>query len=436
MSAPIFGKPYVTALPGLLSAANPGAYVAGPVLQAGDITVYKNNVLVPGGLDSLPVNDPPGSPRLRIQLSADEMSCDELLVYFHSPAGLWSDVALAIQPRSSLNSGYVDLVLGTRTEDTAWLRVRKTGAVAAGPSSYGVRVKLEVLDAYGVDKQIFVYHKRPLNLSAGTYVGDFNHVCSPTDFGNYPVDDVSVDVDHSALPRFYRSAFVDLLFDSIRDADEFERVVWEDIYAIKQNMDRIRRLTEPQTVTVGPAPGVANIAIDQPAPPTPPAPTYGDADATLAEPLITRDFGETGISWTLPAKQVFLKKGENAKTLLFQGFNFSEIPSDAKLIGLEVDFAFNSTPPGRLEWLKLYLPTGPAGDNLAAGVAAPAENAASHNFSLSLGSSSTLLGSGATVADVKRGEFGLLALVDAPYGDALITIGSVSIVAHWTPVAS
>lgn len=436
MSAPIFGRSYVVALPGLLSAANPGAYLNAPTISADDLRVYKDNQLVVGGLDTLPVNDPPGSPRLRLSLSADEMSCQQLLIYFHSVAGLWSDVAFDIQPRSSQNAGYIDLVLGGGPDNNTWIKVRKTGAVATGPDAYGVRVKMEVIEAAGVDREIFVYHKRPLDPTQGTFIGDFDHICSPTDFGNYPVDNLATEVDRSHLPEFYRSAFVDLLLDSIQAADEFERVVWEDIYLLKRNVDRLSRLTTPVIAIAGNAPTIANVPVDFPGPPPLPTPTYGSTDTTVALSTIARNIPATNLtSWNETSQNISLTRGQNSTFLVLQGFDFTEVPANALLVGLTVALNVASSPPGKLEWLKLHLPTGPAGDNLAATAPVPGMSDPTLNYSLSLGGAANLLGSGATVADIKRGEFGLILLAEAAYGDTQLTVTGASITAHWKPVA-
>ena len=436
MSAPIFGKPYVTALPGLLSASAPGAYVLAPNVQAEDVTLYRDGTLVPAGLSNLPVNDPAGSPRLRVQFSAEEMSSQEVILHLHSADGMWSDVILEIHPHSSENAGYVDLVLGLATDDSTAIRIRKTGVIAEGPQAYGVRLRMEVIEASGIDKEIFVYQKRPLDLTKGTFVGDFNHICSPTDLGNYPVDDVSNEVDLNPLPAFYRSVFVDLLFDSITAADEFERVFWEDIYLLKRNMDRLRRLQVPQIVTVGGIAGAGNIQVDFPAPPPPPTPTYGGVESTQATPTFVRCMGAKTVPWDVSGQTVVLAAGENSQFLILQDCDFSAIPASARLVGLKVDLNFASSPPGRLEYLKFNLPDGPAGDNLAADVAEPTDGSPTHSYALSKGGSSDLLGTAATVADVKRGEFGLMALVDAPYGETVAAITAVTITAYWTPIAT
>ena len=437
MSAPIFGKPYVVALPGLLSAANPGAYAIAPVINPEDIKVYRNNVLVPAGLTTLPQNDPPGSPRLRLQFTADEMACEQLQVYLHSLGGLWSDVSLEITPRSSLNSGYVDLVLGFVVDNGASIKVRKTGAIASGqPDGYGVRLKLEVTETAGIDKEIFIYQQRPLDVTAGTFVGDFNHVCSPTDMGNYPVNQAQTEVSKSGLPQFYRSHFVDLLFDSIADADEAEQALWEDIFLLKLNVDRLSRLTSEQVVVVGPPAGIANSVIDLPTPPPAPPQNYGTTQSTQASPTMARSLGHSlWAAWNVQAQTVVVPAGKNSQYLLLQGFDFSAIPETAKLVGLTVALSFDSAPPARLEWLMINLPDGPAGDNLAEDIAAPAAEALTHNYEIVRGSDAELLGTNATTANVKRGEFGLMALVDSPYEvDGAAAITAVAITAHWKPV--
>ncbi len=437
MSAPIFGRPYVVALPGLLSSSNPGAYVTSPVINPGDIKLYRDNELVVGGLQTTPQNDPPNSPRLRVQFTADEMACDLLEVYFHSLDGLWSDVCLQIKPRTSLNSGYIDLVLASVVNNGASLKVRKTGAVAASqPDGYGVRLKLEVTEAAGVDKEIFVYQQRPLDVTAGSYVGDFNHVCSPTDMGNYPVGQAQTEVPKSGLPPFYRSHFVDLLFDSIKDADEAEQAIWEDIYFLKRNVDRLARLTSEQVVVVGPPEGIANTIIDFPSPPPAPPQNYGSSQSTQASPTLVRSLGSSiWAAWNVLSQTAVIPAGKNSQYLLLQGFDFSAVPATAQLVGLEVALSFDSSPPGRLEWLRINLPDGPAGDDLAADVPVPSDGDPTLNYDLALGGSTDLLGTKATAADVRRGEFGLMALVDSPYGaTTTVAITGATIKAHWKPV--
>ena len=86
----------------LVSAAT-GQLLASPPLSAGDFRVSKDHGALTT-LATLPTVAPAGSVLVRVQLSAAEMTADQVDVYAHDPDGVWDDVLVQIQPTLTLGS--------------------------------------------------------------------------------------------------------------------------------------------------------------------------------------------------------------------------------------------------------------------------------------------------------------------------------------------
>jgi len=101
MPEPQRGRAYEFSL-SLVSTAT-GQLLASPPLAAGDVRVSKDHGAL-ATLATLPTVAPAGSVLVRVQLSAAEMTANQVDVYAHDPDGVWEDVLVQIQPTVTLGS--------------------------------------------------------------------------------------------------------------------------------------------------------------------------------------------------------------------------------------------------------------------------------------------------------------------------------------------
>ena len=74
-----------------------GAFIVDPGLEAGDVTVMTDFVSK-GNIDTLPTLTT--SVNLQVDLSADEMNGDVVIVNFSDPHGVWEDAAIIIETQT------------------------------------------------------------------------------------------------------------------------------------------------------------------------------------------------------------------------------------------------------------------------------------------------------------------------------------------------
>jgi hypothetical protein len=86
-----------------LIATATGQLLASPPLAAGDFRVSKDHAALTT-LATLPTVAPAGSAIVRVQLSAAEMTANQVDVYAHDPDGVWEDVSVQIQPTVTLGT--------------------------------------------------------------------------------------------------------------------------------------------------------------------------------------------------------------------------------------------------------------------------------------------------------------------------------------------
>lgn len=101
MPEPQRGRAYEFSV-ALVSTAT-GQLLASPPLSAGDVRVSKDHGAL-ASLATLPTVAPAGSVLVRVQLSAAEMTANQVDVSAHDPDGVWEDVLVQIQPTVTLGS--------------------------------------------------------------------------------------------------------------------------------------------------------------------------------------------------------------------------------------------------------------------------------------------------------------------------------------------
>lgn len=96
-NTPIYGVEYIFYCT-LQSQASPSIYQANPTLATGDVKVSKDGG-TEANLNTLPTVTPASGKRVKVTLSATEMSADDVSVIFSDAAGAeWADLHINFQP--------------------------------------------------------------------------------------------------------------------------------------------------------------------------------------------------------------------------------------------------------------------------------------------------------------------------------------------------
>ena len=111
----------------------------------------------------------------------------------------------------------------------------------------GVRVRIDVTCSENIDAEIFAYRMLPTDPTTGEKAGFFSHVCSPPDMVEWPKNAI----DPMSSPQWFRLSFVDVLVRSVYEAEEFVRLVKEDVARLKATFDNMGILTGETTITYG-----------------------------------------------------------------------------------------------------------------------------------------------------------------------------------------
>lgn len=110
----------------------------------------------------------------------------------------------------------------------AWFSGADTGS-----NPQGIRIRIMAKDANEMTAKIFVYQVRPKNPNTGLYVGEFDHVGSPSDIEETPEDQPHT----SHRPAWFRLDYVDLLVRSRSEAYDLLRSIIDDVYGLKHAYD-------------------------------------------------------------------------------------------------------------------------------------------------------------------------------------------------------
>lgn len=209
----------------------------------------------------------------------------------------------------------------------------------------GIRLRLAVTCADGLDPKIFAYRMLPTAYDQTR--GFFSHVCSPVDMEDYPADNPLTGV----APEWFRLDYIDLLLRSTTEADNLLQAVKDDMRALLATLARMDTLMPTGTGLLGPDCDPPDPP-DDPDPPEEPAPpTYGTVQSIEKGGTHEQNVG-AGITWTnigagagaspdtpddgTNSSQVILPAGVSSSMLLIQGFDFSSIPDTAQIAGIAV----------------------------------------------------------------------------------------------------
>lgn len=122
--------------------------------------------------------------------------------------------------------------------------------------SEGMRLRVEVAEAYNVSDKIFAYRLLPTDPTTGVSAGSFSHVCSPADLEDYPENAPT----GNTVPAWYRLNYVDLLLHSAEEAETMKTQIQEDVQLLIDQLNALASLQPSDEVDLGDVP--------------PPPPTY------------------------------------------------------------------------------------------------------------------------------------------------------------------
>ena len=107
----------------------------------------------------------------------------------------------------------------------------------------GIRIRVQLSEADSVPLELFAYRLSPQNAD---FLAQYSHVCSPTDLEEYPANAAAP----GGSPPWFRLSYVDLIFRSTAEAEEFLTVVQEDITRLLKSLDRLSNLTPTGAVVL------------------------------------------------------------------------------------------------------------------------------------------------------------------------------------------
>jgi hypothetical protein len=113
----------------------------------------------------------------------------------------------------------------------------------------GYRLRLVAEEACQMPKEVFRFLRRPADAQGNVY-DEFTGVCSSADLEEFPVDEPGPADD----PAVFRSAEVDLVFESQHRAEEAMTIILAELTALKETLDAQDVLDAQPAVWIGDAP--------------------------------------------------------------------------------------------------------------------------------------------------------------------------------------
>ena len=214
------------------------------------------------------------------------------------------------------------------------------------PQDDGVRVRFDVVCATGLSTRIFAYRMEPVDTD-GTAHGFFSHICSPVDLAEYPANGPTP----GKSPEWFRLPYVDVFLRSVQEAEDFIEIVKADVRRLIRTLHGMDTIFTNGTEVVGDIDcQPVEESSDSSSGETPSSASFGDSQTAFATGTTEQNVG-TGVSWRNVGigagsqvlsddtgdnfSWVTLQTGESSKLLLVQGFDFSDLPDDAVIEGIE-----------------------------------------------------------------------------------------------------
>jgi hypothetical protein len=98
----------------------------------------------------------------------------------------------------------------------------------------GIRVRIEIACAEGVDAEVFAYCMSNYAVLTGERAGRFSHVCSTADLAEYPIGAPIV----GEIPEWFRLSYVDVFLRSPIEAAAFVEDVFSDLRMLQYSLAR------------------------------------------------------------------------------------------------------------------------------------------------------------------------------------------------------
>ena len=300
----------------------------------------------------------------------------------------------------------------------------------------GIRVRMEAIDACEMDAEIFAYRMLPVNPATSETAGHFSHVCSPVDMEEYPKDAPRTGDE----PRWFRLAYVDVLLRSTAEVDNFIAAVQSDVNRLLTTLNLMDTLQPQASVTFGEmcAESPSDSESPESSASSQSSQSLGSLQLILATATNERSLGTLGAEWTeLEAggadsplgdslwSFAEIKPGQQTAYLYLSGYDFSELPQDAVIEGIEVTLQigfeeYDGLAGPRLQYLSLHRLEGVT-DNLG-------DNTELEGVGTDIivGGASALWGKEWTTDQIKRGDFGILLRIDFPLtSDENVTLATI-----------
>lgn len=317
----------------------------------------------------------------------------------------------------------------------------------------GMRLRIDVVRAEGMPSKIFAYREEASGPN-GT-VGVFSHVCNPTNLEEYP-EDAPTDPN---VPQWYRLDYVDIVYDSPKEAQEAEQIIREHVQALVDELNAADQLADAGTYQVGTLSTPGGGSGSGGANPDSVTDVYGTPATVSSYGTLSYELAGPGASWTkigngagsptLTAdnnssqyEEIALPPGADSRVLLVKGFDFdSQIPASARIDGVQVELvlrnpnAIGDDPANtetQLTYLALVSPTDGPSPSYIANQGIPGPNW----YVATYGASNDLWGLSLTAADVRSGDFGVLLSVqadaDAP-ADQTVQVDGIKLFVTYSP---
>lgn len=110
----------------------------------------------------------------------------------------------------------------------------------------GVRVRIQAVDSVDMPLKVFAYLTLPMDPTTGTRAAAFDHVCSPADLEDFPVDEPIPGI----TPEWFRLDYVDLLVRSWEEVTDIIDKVKEDVQVLRDTLATMDTLSSHESVWI------------------------------------------------------------------------------------------------------------------------------------------------------------------------------------------
>ena len=329
----------------------------------------------------------------------------------------------------------------------------------------GIRIRFDIVEACGVDREVFAYRLLPTTPGTGDKEGHFSHICSPVDIADWPKDAPLA----GHVPEWFRLDYVDILIRSTAEAADFLWIVREDLASLNETLRRMDTLQAGTTETIGDvcpssssessgsASSESSAASEGSLGPLESISSYARVALGLGPGATWEDVGDGAGTPTTDGDytRVELSRGQSSQLLRLHDFDFAALPDGADIAGIEVQLVLRDVntvaessseaaasessdcaEPGRvldltprLHLLTVQHPDAGNGDNRAAFEAVPGPAFTAMLF----GSDEWLWQKEWAASDFKRGEFAVGCLFGLSFdaASAVVDVEGVNVTVYY-----